>query len=250
MKRVFKWINNNGILSSIAATIIVGIVIYITNRNFKLLTYSEIIHEEIYNPSVDSYLIIFSADSSPVVKNLYLLELDFWNQGNVPIEYDDIKLPIKITLDSIDQIIQPIKIIESHPDLLKLKTEINDSSHSINSKFEFMDKGIGFKLRLFYEANDKCHYKITSYIKGQLNIKSFDDSFWSKSKIWILLIIFVIPIIVTANTTTLILRLENKIFLLLHLHKEINWQRYLGLLLVALLQGFTVYCFLKFYFGS
>jgi len=169
VKKIYKLINENGILSSLIASVIFAIVLLFLNNERKSLVYDVFFHEKIIDVEQGKGFEIYDSDSVKVTDNLYLLKLDIWNKGNKPISITDIKEKINFQLDTSAVILNEVVIHENYSNVTN--TTILKQSNKIFLNFDYLEKQNAIRLQLYYSNNEKSKVKFNGYIAEGDNIQ-------------------------------------------------------------------------------
>lgn len=171
IKKVFDFINKNGIISSLIASAIFSIIVYYANSDYKQLIYYEVLNEKIVDSKLGKGFKIYTSDNRLVKDNLFLLRLIIGNKGNVPIEKIDIKQNLIIKLDSSSIILNETKIIETHHKVTK--ANFKNHHNIIEYDFEFLEKKNIIQFDIYYTSKEKSNYNFYGYIaKSKTLIKN------------------------------------------------------------------------------
>ena len=165
MKNIIQTINNNGILSSLFASVIfAGIVFFVTKAERKLVS-KITFHDEVLNRQENPDFLLYYKDTLPIKNNLYLTHIEFWNEGTTPIRSEDLLEEIQIKL-SDGKIIGNVEIEETHPKVIKAAVNYLDSGNALALRFNFLENTNGIKLRFYYVGEQKSNIKMDAYITG------------------------------------------------------------------------------------
>jgi len=162
-RSIFQIINDNGVLSSIVASVVFTYLI--TSPERKLVCKTNF-HEEILNLESNPDFSLLYKDSLTLKKNLYLVSLSFWNEGKTPIIRNDLRKELTISVDSLNEILGEIEINESHKGIINTGTEINDANNEISVNFDFLERGNQIDLKFYYIGNDSSRIEMDTYITG------------------------------------------------------------------------------------
>lgn len=203
MRNFFKVINNNGIISGIIVVIIVFIVGYFFSREKQIFTYETISNKILFDREDNNSFIILDKDSLRINSNIYYLEVDLWNQGNIAIEASDLKIPIELKIPKGYQFFENIVIEETHKKITQTKFSLNDSLNKLVINFLYLEKGNGIKIKGYYKSKylEACSPEINGYITNQGLIKNYNTSFLNKNG-WIIFGILLFALYFTVNLTS------------------------------------------------
>lgn len=196
MKKIFKFINENGIVSSLLASIIFALIIFVVSRDKSVLTYEIATNQKLFESENNEALIILRKDSQEVKRDIYYIEIEIWNQGNKPIEEQNIKESISFDFGKDIEILNGIKLEETHPNVTKSTIKIDSSRQKIITKFKYLEKGNGIKLKSYYTSSLEKESEIIhkGYISEGGEIKCFNETFSQAYSTWISIIFFFISI--------------------------------------------------------
>lgn len=177
-RSIFQIINDNGILSSIAASIIFAILAYFVTSPERKLVYKTNFHLEVLNLEKNPDFSLVYQDSLTIKKNLYLVSISFWNDGKTPIISSDLRRELTISLDSTDtKILGAIEINESHKDITQTKVKISDAKNEISMRFDFLERGNKIELKFYYASPSRSSMDMDTYITGGKNIEKSNTVF-------------------------------------------------------------------------
>ncbi len=194
MKKVFEFINRNGILSSLIASVIFAFCIYFFSIDKRILSFKEVTHEMLYDKNENFGLTIFANDSIKLDKNIFFLEVDLWNQGNKPIEQKDIKDNFGLKLEEGFTFLANSKVFETHKEVTKSEILLDSIKSKLYLTFEFLEKGNGIKVKTYYvsDSKEKSSIEPLGYIAQNTIIRHFNSTFTEKYRIWIALVVWII----------------------------------------------------------
>jgi hypothetical protein len=173
------------------------------SRNKKLLTYKVVIHEKLFETDENMGLKILVNDSITLDENLFIVEIDLWNQGRRPIEENDIKELFGFKLEEGYQFISNVYLKETHSSVTKAKIEYNQSKRNILIDFNYLEKRNGIKVKTYYSSEyiEKSKLEPVGYIGQTPNIKHFNSTFTFKYGMWVTFILMIIGVIIVWRTS-------------------------------------------------
>lgn len=196
MKRILNFINRNGILSSLIAAAIFALIVFFINRDKRILTYKIITHEKLFDKEDNTSFLLFTKDSIRINQNVYFLEIDIWNQGDLAILEQDIRDPFVLKLDKGAAIVTNPKIIETHPNVTNSIIKLDSIKNSTQLQFDFLEKGNGIKIIQYYsyKNSEPSNVKHNGYISGNSEIRYFNETFTHKYNNWLILVALILSV--------------------------------------------------------
>jgi len=139
---------------------------YHGNRKQKLPTYFQLSPKKIFDSErTDSRLILLSKDSVQIKEDVYYVIVRLWNRGNTPIQKQDIKQHTTIKLSEEATMLDFEVLDETHPNVTKCTlVRTSNAPNSIIVNFDYLEKGNGIELALYYQAKDEPSVEVESYI--------------------------------------------------------------------------------------
>lgn len=194
IKSVFDYINKNGIVSSLIASVIFALILFLISRDTSILTYEVITNQKLFESSNNEALIILNKDSQQIKQDIYYLEIDVWNQGNKEIKLEDIKENFILKFEDEVVILGEFKIEETHPKVSQSKVKIDSLQEKIIIINKYLEKGNGVKLMGYYSSISEKPSEIThkGYITKGGQIKCYNKSFSQKYSTIIVIVFLVI----------------------------------------------------------
>jgi len=196
MKNIQKIINENGIVSSLIASIIFAILVYIFSKENSILTYKVVTHERLFEESNSEALIILNKDSERISKDIYFLEIDVWNQGDKAITKAELKDDITLAINQNSEFLKEIKVEETHSRVTRAHVCLDSLRRKLVFAFDYLEKNNGVKIKCYYTTKDsiKSLIQVTGYISGGGKIKYFNEAFLEKYNIGLVLTALILGI--------------------------------------------------------
>ena len=113
---------------------------------------------------------VFDGNKKLVEDDVYVLFMIVWNNGELPINKEDVRKPVKIKFGKVKRIIEFEIIEESHPDISKFKLEklskdaLSNSNSGYKLSWEYFDSGFAAKMRLLYSGTNEINIEFDGYI--------------------------------------------------------------------------------------
>lgn len=160
--------------------IILAIVFYFKSQKEKIPTYilpepneiSIVYDSQKSSPSIR----VLDKDSTLVKDNVYLFTATFWNSGNLPIEPEDVRTPVVLTISPCKKILDYKIVAATYPDIANFTlTEIKsvDSlSKSLMLKWNHLDPNFGLMIQVTHTGSLKPWIKFNGMIVGVEGLKN------------------------------------------------------------------------------
>jgi hypothetical protein len=104
------------------------------------------------------------ADSTIIDRNVYVISIAIWNEGQLEIKKSDVRKDIKI-LPYFNSKLIDYKIVKSiRPDISKFR--IIDSSDYYTLDWNHFDPGFGLEIQIIYAGNDSSKIAVDGYFFG------------------------------------------------------------------------------------
>lgn len=128
---------------------------------------------KIYDSKISSANIkVLDKNSVAIIEDIYLLTISFWNAGALPIEPDDVRKPVRISLSGVKQLIDHSIVNQTSPDITQIKvTEVpRESSGDSNAQLEMswmhLDPNSGVRLQILYTGQEDASISFSGNIVG------------------------------------------------------------------------------------
>ncbi|MEM6256320.1 MAG: hypothetical protein AAF821_25685 [Cyanobacteria bacterium P01_D01_bin.156] len=104
--------------------------------------------------------------------------ITFWNAGNVSIEQDDIRKPIRFEFVEAERVLDTAVLAAVHPEIGEYQLDISQSeanilSNQVGLSWKYLDPNFGVKFNVIYVSNQPSKVDIKGNILGS---DSFFDS--------------------------------------------------------------------------
>jgi hypothetical protein len=119
---------------------------------------------------------VVDEQGSLIESNVYLIEMTLWNQGDLPIEPSDIRVPIRIILNPCARILDSKIVEQNYSEIANFRvnevshTSDNPDSRAVAIIWDHFDPGFAVKLQIVYAGMEEAKSEISGYIVG---IKKF-----------------------------------------------------------------------------
>lgn len=147
-------------------SILLSIYLYFESLQKREPYYLQHPSSQIYNKSVISPKItVIDNIGKPVVGDIHVVELSFWNNGKTPIEPSDVRTPIFLEFPDGYRLLDSKIVKENKPAVsgFKISDIPSNDSNAPRVKLEWshLDPGLGARLQFIYvgEAKPKLKFK-------------------------------------------------------------------------------------------
>ena len=148
---------------------------------------------------------LLDKNSKPIDEDVYVRDIIIWNEGELPIDQEHIRDPLKLILTGQKKLLDFQIADESNPliskfeivKLLKDDTKIN--SETLKLSWKYFDPGFAVKIRLFYTGNGNLDIMMKGNILNVSKIKPKYTNTKKFGKHYIILLIMyslLLPVIV------------------------------------------------------
>ena len=170
-------------------SILLSIYFYLESLQKREPYYVQHPSSQIYNKSVLSPKItVIDNVGKPVIGDVHVVELSFWNNGKTPIEPSDVRTPIFLEFPDGYRILDSKVVKENKPAVTGFK--ISDippsetSAQRVKLEWAHLDPGLGARLQFIYVGEAKPKLKLKGDI---LDAKILDGSgvLTSETPAWI-----------------------------------------------------------------
>lgn len=160
--------------------IVLSIVFYIASKKEKAPTY------KIFPSARGAYIVYYHQNSSPTIRvldkdstlveeDVNLIVVTFWNSGELPIEPEDVRVPVHLTLSPCNKILDYTIIKSTYPDVsnFTLTEEENPdtNSKSLIINWSHFDPGFGLEFQVIYSGSETASVSFDGMITGVSNFK-------------------------------------------------------------------------------
>ncbi len=155
------------IVTLIISVLSIGLSVYFwaSTRNISKFVYSipkdqvKIYDNKISNNSIT----VLGPDSQKILDDIYVTSITFWNAGTVKIDPEDVRKPIRITINTNSKLIS-YRIIKTTDDtIIKPQLELNRNGE-ILVKWKHLDPKFALKIQLIYSGNQNVIQSIDGHI--------------------------------------------------------------------------------------
>ncbi len=208
LKKLATFINGNGIISSLVASILFTGLVFLISRDRSILTYDVRANIKLFESDDNESFIILRRDSSEVEKDIYFIEVDIWNQGNKGINSADVKQAISLSLTGDIELLPDPILLETHPEVTDARIRYDSLGVDILVSFHYLERGNGIKLKAYYASgsSEPSQVNCSGYIAGGGIIKNFDKTFSQTYAIWIWIMMLIITIVFAYYVSGIIFR--------------------------------------------
>ena len=128
---------------------------------------------EVFNSSISSpRLRVIDEDNNTIDEDIFLASITFWNDGNEPIDGDDIIESIYLRTDSIDKLLDYTIVHQSDPAINRFSLVVIQElsgDRNILLDWNYLAPGQGAEIQLIYTSKDdsgNLDIEITGFIRG------------------------------------------------------------------------------------
>src|SRR2546423_2429836 len=116
-------------LVSLALTVV---FYYNAKKEARPTFLSEEKRPKIYDSKISSANIkVLDKNSVAITDDIYLLTIRFWNSGELPIEPENVRKPVRLSISGVKQLIDYSIVDQTYPDIAQIKaTEVPPDSTS------------------------------------------------------------------------------------------------------------------------
>jgi hypothetical protein len=164
-------------LIPLAITIIsiaISIVLYFKSNKEMIPTYMVSSSQyKIYDSKTSSSgMTLIDAAKRPITEDVYLVETVFWNSGQLPIEPENVRIPVRINVSECSQILEVKIVKQTKPEVAKFRIVYDTSrSNSLNEKslllaWDHLDPKFGARIQIIYAGKPTSKLFYSGYITG------------------------------------------------------------------------------------
>jgi hypothetical protein len=205
IKRPFNFITTLIAIISLA----LSVYFYYESKKEKHLAYkidrpsSKIFDSENSSPAIK----LIEKDSVLITKNVYLLTGAIWNNGNLPINKEDLRKKLSIKINYIERILDYKVVQQTEPTISLFKlTQKNKSTLDID--WAYFDPGYGFKFQLLYIGSENVGFELDGKV---LDIKHFNEIIDTRKGLFWIYIFFSIFCVLMSTVLGIMLYKRRKI---------------------------------------
>ncbi len=110
---------------------------------------------------------LVSNDTCIISEDVYLITFILWNEGNLPIDNQDIREQFKISLQDSINILDFKVIEETHKGISQFSLCREKQKNNLLIKWNFFDPGFAMKAQIIYCGAVNPQFKIKGYILGE-----------------------------------------------------------------------------------
>src|SRR5207249_5307692 len=101
---------------------------------------------------------LLDAASKPIAGTVYLMTFAFWNNGNLPIEHDDMRKPIEIIFEPCERILDHSILNQSDPDvtqfrLREVSVEGQPQARALQLTWQHFDPQEGIRFQVVFAGD-------------------------------------------------------------------------------------------------
>ena len=147
--------------------ILIGVYFYYQSRQTKDISYQiDKSASKIYDIKNTSSLIrLIEKDTILIKENVYYVRGKIWNSGNLPIQSNDIRKPLTITLNSCKRILD-YKIEKQYEDNTQGFVLTKTNNNSLKISWKYFDPKNGFSFQVIYLGDENLNGKLKGKILG------------------------------------------------------------------------------------
>jgi hypothetical protein len=187
---------------------ILSIYFYVATRQTKSIAYKVSNNTKIYDSQTSTAFSVLDKNSRPIENNVYVTEVALWNEGNLAIEPNEARDPIKIILFPSKSIIDYKIMSQTQPDIAKFSIQEVDLNNiegafdkykplfktkegvnlggfdllghtkAIQLSWDHFDPNFGVRIQIIYEGqgtlDEHLQTHITGYILGIQQFRNID----------------------------------------------------------------------------
>jgi hypothetical protein len=185
---------------------ILSIYFYIATRQTKSIAYTFSNNTKIYDSQTSTAFSVLDNNNQPIENNIYVTEVALWNEGNLSIEPNEARDPIKIVIFPSKSIID-LKIKQTQPDIAKFSLQeidlknvkgafdkykplfktkqgvdiggfnLLDYTKVIQLSWDHFDPNFGVRIQIIYEGQGTLDEELQTHITGYiLGIQQFRNA--------------------------------------------------------------------------
>jgi hypothetical protein len=232
------------------AGIVLSVFFYYNGRKTKSIAYyinepSSLIYDS-HNSS--SAIKVIEKDSTAIRDNVYLLTGVIWNNGDIPVNTEDVRQTIVLNLESAKKILDFKIVRQTDPTVANFNLSRKDS-HALNLSWKYFDPGYALKFQIIYTGTDNPAFNLNGKI---LDIKEFAKKAESRGpQSWIMLLCAPIALLFFIYTMIGAYKAQKEFKLKVNEHNSKSLRAYVLtfniLIVVFLAFGFIAFGFALFY---
>ncbi len=166
----------------------IGIASYINNKEREPVYAYKYPPSLIYNKeAVTPKIKLIREDSLLIEENVYITNIVLWNKGELPIDKDDIRLPIRFKMSGEGEILDFKIIDETHPEISKFKL-VKDAD-CIKVDYQYFDPNFGLEIQLVYSGNDSSSVIVEGVVLDN-SIKLVEPKTGKGDSLYLIIILF------------------------------------------------------------
>jgi hypothetical protein len=124
--------------------------------------------------SISMPVTVIDGSGKPITTNIYAAEVAVWNSGDFELGQTKVRRPLVITVGGEAKIIDAgiSRVTEAADDI----SAILDSSHTVTVKWQYLDPGNGFRIRVLYASDKQEGLDLSTNILGIHSLTNIDIS--------------------------------------------------------------------------
>lgn len=123
----------------------------------------------------DHFYLLRRANETEVKKNIYLLDVVFWNEGREVIRHDDILAPVLLKYPEGVEIVDAFVTQATRPKIISPLLQHHESRSTLELGFKVLDHRDGIGFRVIYLANHIARFEKEGVVLGVSKLGSLDD---------------------------------------------------------------------------
>jgi len=158
------------ILMAVIAIGAITLTIYFFFKSRRIQRPTYLISEEIskvYDSSKKGPNLIFlNGSGKKIEEDVFLVTVHFWNSGNIPIEPQDIREPVKFTISNSERIVDYGVVAQTSPKSTNFSLSPAGDQKSLIVNWTHLDPNNGAKFQVFYTGLPDPEFLFTGNILG------------------------------------------------------------------------------------
>ncbi len=156
---------------------ILSLVLYLKDQKVRRISYhiSNPVFKIYDKKNATSVIKLVLNDSIPVMDNVYLLTGGIWNDGDLPINKEDLRDSISIKLENCKQILDYKVVSQNDPNVAKF-TLTPKSNAELSVNWKYFDPEYGFSFQIMYVGKADVGFNLKGKVLGIDNFTEYVES--------------------------------------------------------------------------